>query len=154
MFGRVIPEVPFFVIGICIFRLQGGQRAQAALVMVLAVFTVLLHKGVADALVCALAIGAFALILVGGAGFLRNRVLVWFGAISYSLYLVHNYAGRSLIASLQASGWPVNASIAVVLVAMICMAALLTFTVERPAQRAIRSWWKRHRNEARPAVAA
>jgi peptidoglycan/LPS O-acetylase OafA/YrhL len=152
-FNRVIPQIPFFVTGICIYRLYREKRASALLLMLLAVFTVAIQLGWFDAVVCALAVGAFLLILTGRAGFLRSAPLVWFGTISYSLYLLHNYAGRSLMAVVQASGWSANASILLVTPLVIGAAALLTYTIERPAQRAIRSWWSRRRNAGQPSIA-
>jgi peptidoglycan/LPS O-acetylase OafA/YrhL len=122
--------------------------------MLLAVLTVAIQRDWSHTVTCAVAIGAFLLILRGRAGFLRSAPLVWFGTISYSLYLLHNFAGRSLIADLQRSGWSTNFSIVAVTLLIIGAAALLTYTIERPAQRAIRSWWSRRRHAGESAIAA
>ncbi|MGK7871711.1 acyltransferase family protein [Falsiroseomonas sp. E2-1-a20] len=103
-----------------------------------------------------IAIGAFTLILTGRAGFLRQPVLVWLGAISYSLYLTHNYAGRALMLRLQDdAGWLANASVGAALVASLVVATVLTYLVERPAQRLIRrgyAGWRGQGDRLRPAL--
>lgn len=157
-FGRVFPEIGFFAIGIGLYRLHAGERRNLAILAILAILVILaslatiLVQHPAEHLATALvSIGAFGLILTGRAGFLRQPVLVWLGAISYSLYLIHNFAGRALILRLQDdAGWSANASIAAALVASLVLATLLTWLVERPAQRLIRGWYAGWRGQAEP----
>ncbi|MGK7871629.1 acyltransferase family protein [Falsiroseomonas sp. E2-1-a20] len=156
-FGLVFGQIPFFVIGIGLYRLHMRERPSMALLVILAALATIPVQHPFELLAAALvAIAAFALILTGRAGFLRQPVLVWLGAISYSLYLIHNYAGRSLILRLQDdAGWSANASVAAALVASLVLATVLTYLVERPAQRLIRRWyasWRSHTNRPRPVV--
>jgi peptidoglycan/LPS O-acetylase OafA/YrhL len=159
-FGLVFGQIPFFVIGIGLYRLHMRERPRLALLVILAALATIPVQHPPEFLAAALvAIGAFALILTGRAGFLRQPVLVWLGAISYSLYLIHNYAGRSLILRLQDdAGWSANASIAAALVASLVVATVLTYLVERPAQRLIRrayaGWRGRADHPPRVAVKA
>ncbi|MGG5890179.1 acyltransferase family protein [Falsiroseomonas sp. HC035] len=156
-FGLVFNQIPFFVIGIGLYRIYMQERPRMALLIILAALACItvLHplEYVGAALV---AIGAFALVLTGRAGFLRQPVLIWLGAISYSLYLVHNFAGRALILRLQEdAGWSANVSIAAALVASLIVATVLTYLVERPAQRVIRlayAHWRGRFNRKQPAI--
>jgi peptidoglycan/LPS O-acetylase OafA/YrhL len=156
-FGLVFGQIAFFVIGICLYRLhQGERRLPAVLVMLAALGTILGQHPPEFAAAAMVSIAAFGLILSGHAGFLRQPVLVWLGAISYSLYLVHNFAGRALILRLQDdAGWSADASIAIALVASLVVATLLTFLVERPAQRLVRrayAGWRGHADRTQPAL--
>jgi peptidoglycan/LPS O-acetylase OafA/YrhL len=156
-FGLVFEQIAFFVIGICLYRLHVGERRSlAVLVMLAALATILGQHPPEFAVAAAVAIAAFGLILGGYASFLRQPLLVWLGAISYSLYLVHNFAGRALIMRLQDDlGWSANASIGLALVSSVVVATLLTFLVERPAQRLIRrayAGWRSYADRPRPAL--
>jgi peptidoglycan/LPS O-acetylase OafA/YrhL len=153
----VFNQIPFFVIGIGLYRIYMRERPRMALLTILAALACITVLHPLEFLGTALvAIGAFALILTGRAGFLRQPVLVWLGAISYSLYLIHNYAGRALILRLQDdAGWTANASVAAALVASLVVATVLTYLVERPAQRLIRrvyTGWRGRADRPRPAL--
>jgi peptidoglycan/LPS O-acetylase OafA/YrhL len=95
----------------------------------------------------------FALCIAGHARWLSMWPLVFMGTISYPLYLVHS----SLIYRLQllAFSWGISEAYSAipVLIAVLCVAASISFGVERPANRAIRGAYKRLRTRraSRPA---
>ncbi|MGZ8979623.1 MAG: acyltransferase family protein [Burkholderiaceae bacterium] len=152
-FGKVIPEIPFFVIGVCLYRIQQAERVdQSIWFMLAALVTIALLKEPLDAATALAGIIAFAFIFSGRAALLRIPPLVWLGSISYSLYLIHNRAGRALIHALQQDGWSANASILLVTLLAIGVAAAITYLIERPAQRAIRRWYRQRGTPAAVAV--
>lgn len=148
-FGRVIPEIPFFVIGVCLYRIQQAVRVDQSIgFMLAALVTIALLMEPFDAATALAGIGTFALIFAGRAAVLRMAPLVWLGSISYSLYLIHNYAGRALIYTLQQAGWSANASILLITLLALAGASVLTYLIERPARRAIRRWYRQRETRA------
>jgi len=74
---------------------------------------------------------------------LANPVLLWLGAVSYPLYLVHATMGYIVIRRLSGIGVEANLAVGGAIVFMLALASAITYGVERPAGRAIRGWWKR-----------
>lgn len=135
----ILPYAPYFVIGICLYRLWRHENvAVAAGLLLAAVATVAATLTTAQLTAALIAIAAFGLILTGRASLLRTRPLVWLGGISYSLYLVHSFAGRAAMIRLQQAGWSPEAALLAALVAVLAAATLINQTVERPALKAIR----------------
>ncbi|MFN8357893.1 MAG: acyltransferase [Spirosomataceae bacterium] len=85
--------------------------------------------------------GLFYLLLYNRLGFMEHRFFVLLGGISYSLYLVHQTVGLLLIRSLKQAG--VGRLPATLLGMMVgfALAIVMTYTVEKPAQRLIRGWF-------------
>ena len=148
-------HIPFFAIGIAAYRLRCGTADPRRPLAVIggALVTVAACDDLAHFFVAALTAGALLLVALRGLELLTARPLVWLGAISYSLYLLHQYIGFALLAGLEAAGVNANAAIAVTLAAVLLLASAATFWIERPALRAIRGWY-RGRAAPRPAVAA
>ena len=74
--------------------------------------------------------------------------LLFLGAISYSLYLVHQNVGYVVIRNLDGAGVPHWGSVVVAFLLALAAATALNRLVERPAQAALR------RRLARPARSA
>lgn len=106
----------------------------------------------AEATYVTLAITAtFLLVVHRRAGWLAVRPLLFIGAISYPLYLVHQNLGFMLLRRLYAGGWGANLAIGAVLLAAGALAALLHWGVELPGQRLAR---RLRRSPAPPRPAA
>jgi peptidoglycan/LPS O-acetylase OafA/YrhL len=73
---------------------------------------------------------------------LGGAFFVFLGGISYSLYLLHQAIGFALIHALERQGVPSLAACVLTLGAVLALAAALSYAVERPAMRKIRSWWR------------
>jgi peptidoglycan/LPS O-acetylase OafA/YrhL len=80
---------------------------------------------------------------------LALRPLVFLGTISYSLYLIHEYLGYSIINRFENHGMNANIAVLCMLVIAVATATALNKLIEIPANRAIRATYKEARNQRR-----
>jgi len=91
----------------------------------------------------------------GGRSWLRGRILVTLGEISYSFYLVHAtvvYFALGVLGHQLPIGWSNLTWYALLLVASTVVAAGLHYGVERPLERRIRRTWDARRLARRAAL--
>jgi peptidoglycan/LPS O-acetylase OafA/YrhL len=86
---------------------------------------------------------AFYALTFGRLNWIAKRPLVLLGAISYSLYLVHQNIGYVIMRRLES--FPRSIQIGTAIAASLLMASGLTFFIERPSLRAIRDFYKKQR---------
>lgn len=153
----ILRYVPYFVAGIVFSRIArtGLTRARLALL-----FAALAAAGLIDGLwdadvaavegtdvlrrlgVAAVLFGIFALAVTGRLRFAISPVTLWLGSISYSLYLSHRNLGYSTLFRLHDAGVSISTSFLVTLLGAVILATVLSHTVERPAMRALRRWYR------------
>ena len=145
---------PFFALGILFYQAvrDGWAQAKAGLV-VLALFVEYLLAGWEGFAVAVMFTLLFWLALNGWMRFLVNRVTLWLGTISYSLYLTHRNLGYLLLSWLHERGIGSIAAIAITLLLALTLATALTYAVERPASAAIRSWYRSRDSQAKRRLA-
>lgn len=135
--------IPFFAIGIAAYRLRnGGDRRWPAAAIAAAFVTVAACDGPVYLAVAAISAAILLAVALRGLPPLRFPPLVWLGAISYSLYLLHQYIGFALLGRLEGAGLAPGSAILVTLAALLLLASAVTLTVERPALKAIRRRWR------------
>jgi len=136
--------IPFFAIGICAWRVRQGARCwrQQVPVLALGALAVALCDDIAHAAVYVGLVVVMAALVSGRLGWLAQRWLLWLGAVSYPLYLVHENLGYALIARLEAVGAPPALALAMALGAALAVAHLVQRTVEQPALAAVRAGWR------------
>jgi peptidoglycan/LPS O-acetylase OafA/YrhL len=81
----------------------------------------------------------FALLIHRKLDMLDNRPLVWLGTISYPLYLLHQNIGYVVIRSLTSAGVAYVLAMVVAIMLSFALASAVTYAVERPALKWIRS---------------
>jgi peptidoglycan/LPS O-acetylase OafA/YrhL len=143
----ILRHIPFFALGVLFYRVYTQpQESRANLAMIalslLAIWIAKEPPYFYAALVCTAIFGLF---VTGNLRWLRAAPFGFFGAISYSLYLLHQAIGIAVIHRLEAAGVHSLFAVAATTVLVLSMAWALTRLVEQPAMRAIRRWWKLRR---------
>jgi peptidoglycan/LPS O-acetylase OafA/YrhL len=142
----ILPYIAWFACGIAIYRrVTFPQEAPRRdwLVLVVAIGQLALVEGIgigilAIVLSCVLWAAASNKLPVLG-----NPVLVWLGAISYTLYLLHENIGWGVIYQAEQAGMPTNSSIFLAMLIVLALAMVMTLTVERPAMAWLRRMYRR-----------
>jgi peptidoglycan/LPS O-acetylase OafA/YrhL len=139
----LLKYAPLFIVGMLAWdshKRGSMDREGLTLVCLCIAFqltTSLLFAGLAAAL-------GFAMLMVAAKVRLPQRwpTVMFFGNISFSLYLVHQHFGYMVIHEAIKSGATLDQGIALALLASICVASLITFLIEKPMQRLIVRNWK------------
>jgi peptidoglycan/LPS O-acetylase OafA/YrhL len=154
----ILKYLPWFALGVAVHaeveaatsgRRRTGARTSALLALGVLAFTEsFFMAGLAIALLAVLYAAAS-----GRLAFLAWRPLTWLGAISYTLYLLHEYIGWSFLLFFARHGLELNVAIALTLALVLLMAHGVTRTVEQPAMAWIRRAWKQRQAAARAQAA-
>jgi peptidoglycan/LPS O-acetylase OafA/YrhL len=146
----ILRHIPFFALGILFYRLW--TRADERWLNLGFIGAALLAIGIADPpvflLVAVVCCTIFALFVARALRWLASAPFAFLGAISYSLYLLHQAIGFALIHWLEGEGLPSLLAIGTTLLVVLALASSLTFLVERPAMRWLRARWRERRAEA------
>lgn len=151
----ILPYAPYFVAGMMFYRMYSqGLRLPYLLPIVAGAGVVWIIHGARVFEVTLVIFAAFALAVSGWLRFLVNPVTLWLGAISYPLYLIHRepgYAFLNWMNSRHQSHWlALSIAVPVALLA----SHVLSMTVERPAMRALRNWYRARGGHAQEVPAA
>lgn len=149
----ILPFIPWFALGISVYlathRHDLQSRRRAALTAVCAILTLLLTEPWFIASLAVVLAGMVYLAARGQLHFLRQRLFVWLGAISYPLYLLHENIGWSIQLRLRDLAVPTDVGVLLTLATSLILATAVTRWVEQPAMR-----WIRRRYRNRLALAA
>lgn len=149
----ILRHIPFFAIGILFYRIRtypGELRLNAALIAASIVAIAIAYPPVFSmvALICT---AIFTLFVSNQLKWLRAVPFTFLGAISYSLYLLHQAIGFTLIWRFEMAGLPPGTAGLCAALVVTVLATLLTYLIERPAMRMIRDAWKKRRPAVAPA---
>ena len=136
----IIKFIPWFAIGIMIYRLVSnhGTKYLDCLIILASLLSLASIDSPGLALI---GVGLSLTLYAAASGklsVLRWGVLVWLGEISYTLYLLHENIGWSVLLKLKSAGLETNLAIAVTILLALAMAGLLTRFVEQPVMKWIR----------------
>jgi peptidoglycan/LPS O-acetylase OafA/YrhL len=131
---------PLFIVGIALhLRRTGGLSPALAVVIPWAIGLFAWCNGGEAATVFIGTVAAVELAIRGHLAWLVNRPLLFLGAVSYPLYLVHQNVGYVMMRAMYAGGLSTNATIMVAIVSVVAIAALVHVLVEAPGQALARS---------------
>jgi peptidoglycan/LPS O-acetylase OafA/YrhL len=140
----ILKHIPFFALGILFYRMYcDAERNRVDVGMVgLCLLAIAIAYPPRYLAVAAACVAIFWLFLAGRLRWLGTAPMAYLGAISYSLYLLHQSIGFALIHRMEQRGVAPLAAVAITVGVIFVMATLLTYMVERPALRWIRSTWR------------
>jgi len=132
-----------FFAGVMFYRIWSGQQGRIAYVVLAlsAAANFLAYPWEMALIVCGF-YGVFTLLITNRLQLLDNSVLVFLGAVSYPLYLVHQNIGYVIINTGYRLGVAPGISILVAVATAIALAWLLHELVEMPVMHQIRSWYR------------
>jgi peptidoglycan/LPS O-acetylase OafA/YrhL len=142
-----------FIAGIMFFRLHEmsvmypQQRTSSIhLILMLCLGVHWLMHGADELLATSLFFSMFYAIIYGNrlVRFVLTRpLIVFFGVISYSLYLIHQNIGYVVLRQMYGLNYSPFTAIPAAVVVSLVLATFITFAIEKPAMRAIRTMWRR-----------
>lgn len=140
----VLDYIPWFAMGMVLYlsRNKNRHRADVAL-FALAIGCVACGTSVELTLVTLGFATLLAVAVIRPPAILLARPIVWLGAISYPLYLVHENLGYTFMLISARWGWTPWQSACVATACALLLAWALHVLVERPAMFAIRKWHRR-----------
>lgn len=148
----ILKYAPLFVAGITFYLLKCNPKAYFLNILVLfSLFAeyVLLYQLRSQLVVYAietLFFCVFYLFIYDRLRFLSNKVLLFFGSISYSLYLIHENIGVALIYWLKKVYDFQLFYLPISILAVVMLASCITFYIEKPAMQLIRNSYQ-NRNQ-------
>jgi peptidoglycan/LPS O-acetylase OafA/YrhL len=144
----IVRFIPFFAAGILMYRIHHRRDPLWQNVLLLggcgaAAWCVWSWELAAVMAVCC---SVFGLFVAGKLRFLSSQPFLFFGAISYSLYLLHQNIGYIVISWLEHEGAHFALAIGATIAIMVVLAWLMAKFVERPALHFIRKSYKHWRD--------
>lgn len=130
---------PYFFAGILFYKVYAGEKTRKHFIGLACCLAAIWLTGRLDTSL--LACGFYVLFIGMLGGWLKilgHPVMLWLGAISYSLYLVHQNIGYILIRELKLAGMHAYGAIAVTGVVAIVLATAMTYLYERPLAKYLR----------------
>jgi peptidoglycan/LPS O-acetylase OafA/YrhL len=131
-----IEYIHLFTIGIALYAVVVEKKSWAWIYIVLGVLSSI-SISVEDFIATSVIMGIFISALWWKWKIWRNRIMLWLGAISYVLYLIHMFMGRSLIMLLVEHGMPVYPAILIVICFIIALASLIHSFIEKPVYNSL-----------------
>lgn len=151
----VLRHIDFFAIGLIASRVHSGERnwAQQMPVMLATILYIWWIEGPAILMVSGAAFAFFVAATAGRMGWICVRPLLWVGAMSYPLYLVHQHVGMTIMTTLHGRGVSYWGGMAVATLVSLLLGATIHRWVERPAGDWLLARWRDRADQVRASTA-
>lgn len=132
-----------FIAGIFFYKLKCGEKGVLLHSIIwLGLIGILIADGVEKAIVVLFYYALFYLFVYGKLSFLKQKILIFLGAISYTLYLVHQNIGYIIMNGFYKYFENSTAAITIALCISLSIATVITYFVEKPMLKFIREKYK------------
>lgn len=137
-------HIPYFALGIAFYhrRKSASYTPGSLLVIIASIAVVAFSRSLTTTIACLSFTLLFHLIVNEKLQFLKIRPLLFLGAISYPLYLLHENIGFAIIRQLSMYNVDINVCIAVATLVSLILATMVTTYVEGPAMRYFRQKYR------------
>ncbi len=140
----LLHSIPWFALGITAYLIhsKGEDWKHWPLPVALSFACIWLAEGAWVVAFGALVFGLVIAAARGSIAFLSSKPLVLLGAISYSLYLIHQNVSYAIMTRLDDSGFSPLIAFSVAAGVSLFLAYCIHRDIEKPAMRFIRGWYK------------
>lgn len=139
----LLDYIEFFAAGVCFYSYRGKMHTMwTHLLFIITILAVCVGFPTKMSVLFLSFYFVFYLVITNRAGFLRNKVILYIGGISYSLYLVHQNIGYIIINKFYQYNIDPLLGISSAILISIILAHLLTRYIERPSLKYLRSYHK------------
>jgi peptidoglycan/LPS O-acetylase OafA/YrhL len=147
----VVTYIPYFALGIAAYRVWTGVRVwrDQILVIILAFLSLAVIETQSDLYGIACVQIVMMALSDNKLGWLTKSTLLWLGAISYPLYLIHQFVGYAIMAKLEKIGLPVELNIFIALGSVLMLATVVHHKIEKPSLSWLRRAWQNHKGRTR-----
>jgi peptidoglycan/LPS O-acetylase OafA/YrhL len=135
-FYGILLYAHLFIAGIMFYKLKNKEQKSYYHIIILAcVLYEFIYYGLLEGIILMMFFTLFYGLILNKLNFLTNKITVFLGSISYSLYLIHQNIGYIIINFLEKNGVSKPLAIVVPLVLTILIAFILTSYIEKPLQK-------------------
>ncbi|MCB1908470.1 MAG: acyltransferase [Rhodocyclaceae bacterium] len=137
-----IEQLHLFLYGASLYFVRNDMISSSGFVLIIAICFIGSnpHLHLMHASIILILFAFLVLAITRQMSFLRHPALLFLGAISYPLYLLHNNVGSAIIFALNDAELPMAEALLAALSVSLVFAAALHRFVELPAMKKIRSW--------------
>lgn len=143
----ILPYIAWFVCGIMIYRIvmtPDETLRKDTIVLFAAIAQLAIVEGPGVGLLAASLSLVLWAAVKGRLPILANAVFAWLGAISYTLYLLHENIGWGVMLHTERMGLSANLAISLAIVLILTMSTGLTWLIERPSMNWLRERYRQH----------
>ncbi|MDR1896542.1 MAG: acyltransferase [Prevotellaceae bacterium] len=134
----------YFLTGMCFYKIMSkrGGIENHIIIFICLVAVLIVKQNTERFIASALIFTVFYLFVYGYLTLLNKKILLFFGAISYPLYLLHQSIGFVIINYLKNKNISDILAIGIAFCSCICIAWIITVTIERPILKKVKEIYK------------